>query len=741
MGKQAQKVTAPQPVQNPHVGQHSLPQVLGRAMSVVLVGALVWAVAPLTPWSGGMTVAGVIVVGVGVVTGLVLDRVGRRRERLEALAEEIAPLLGVRAPGVRLRPHRWRRGWVGRPEWIRMRYYGSAPSGDPKWSSSILAAAERCLGVSYRVRKNHEKRHLLDVEVAPPKGEVEASSQSRERLERAVTELLGPTAKMTGVGGCQEDGETPEWFTVVHQAGTKLAAAGYRNRVERTLNAMLPGRWRGLWDLQQDTVRFELRPTLPTSLWMSTEMPTDVEDLMLNYSRVAIPYAQDEDRNVIVWRPAKVPMMLITGTTGVGKTSTTRAIAAEVTKYGWPVWIADGKRVEFLEFRDWPNVQIVASTVPQQVALVHRVWMLMRERFRLMEDEGVQVADFEPLLVILDEWADFVKELLDWYQDVKPKGGPRQPPTLKEYGSINRQARLARIHVITSMQRADVSLFGSDGGEVRSNQGQRLSIGRLDPQGAGMMWGSQAIGVTIPRGVQQRATTTNNDGAPVEAQCYRFPDMSAPVGTEEGDLREAIRPAESRHPRLVIVPPEERGDLDTGEVTPADYWDFADAEWALASQRPDLDPLLRRKRAVVDGRKASSAMAMLGLGDGPETDRGESDTPIASEERPRLRVVQDEEDTRDGQMGAEPELDDYEGYEEPDQARPGELAIGDLIEVDEGSGMWVVVDEMPEEDPVSPGLVAVSWRGDGDEAGALSLSADDPISVRRPVLIDEESGP
>jgi len=58
--------------------------------------------------------------------------------------------------------------------------------------------------------------------------------------------------------------------------------------------------------------------------------------------------------------------------------------------------------------------------------------------------------------------------------------------------------------------------------------------------------------------------------------------------------------------------------------------------------------------------------------------------------------------------------------------------VGDLIEVEEGSGVWVVVDEPPEEDVVAPGMIAVSWRGDGDESGYLSLPDDLQRPVRRP---------
>ena len=46
--------------------------------------------------------------------------------------------------------------------------------------------------------------------------------------------------------------------------------------------------------------------------------------------------------------------------------------------------------------------------------------------------------------------------------------------------------------------------------------------------------------------------------------------------------------------------------------------------------------------------------------------------------------------------------------------------------------MWVVVDEPPADDVLDPGLVAVSWRGDGDESGCISVSDDILIEVRRP---------
>lgn len=90
---------------------------------------------------------------------------------------------------------------------------------------------------------------------------------SQVRAERAITNLIGPTARVIGA---ELAGEELHAITVSHEVAEKLAAAGYRNRIERVVSTMMPGRWRAVWDLQGDSVRFELRPTLPASVWLPT---------------------------------------------------------------------------------------------------------------------------------------------------------------------------------------------------------------------------------------------------------------------------------------------------------------------------------------------------------------------------------------------------------------------------------------------------------------------------------------
>lgn len=664
----------------------------------------------------------------GVVGGAVVAVAGarakRRRDLEDRLVEALAPQLGVRHLDRRIvKLSHWTWGWTGVPTRVRIHYAPGAPDNDPTWKSEILAILASRLLAPYEVSRHDRRRCRLKLAlVRKSPAELAGPPHSQVRAERAIAELIGPTVKVTAV---EVDDQELRSITVSHEAGAKLAASGYRARIERVISTMMPGRWRAVWDLEGDSVRFEVRPTLPSSVWLPATTPQNTDDLLQNYRQVKIPCAVDEDGREVNWYPARTPMAMLIGGTGTGKTSTAHGMLGQITQYGWPVWVLDAKRVEFLDLRTWPNVQIVAGSIPQQVALVRRAWELMEYRYQLIEDGKATVNDFEPLVVFLDEYAEFRSNLFEWYAQIKVKGDPTKPPTLAEVASLARKARTARIHLVLSTQRPDAEFLG---GEMRDNFGFRISMGRLSPQGAMMMWENPAVGVSLPRSCTGRATATHEDGKAVEVQCYRFPDLHAGAGTEEAQLLEAIRPTVERWPRLVIVPPEdEQADLE--EPQPPTFRDYARAAWDLAENRPDLDPLARTAgEDDLDGRAMSSTMASLGISTTSHTG------PCA---RPHLRLVDALEQFASDQDFAGPdwaehELDDYVGYAPATSCPPRDLVVGDLIEVDEGSGVWVVVDEQPEEDVVDPGMVAVSWRGDGDESGSLSLPDDVTVPVRRP---------
>lgn len=702
---------------------------LRDAALLVAAGLGGYGAAPLMGYPGLDAPALLAGFGGGALVAVAGERGRRRRELEDRVLEALAPLLGVRHLDRRIVTlSRWTWGWPGRPTRVRVRYAPGVVDTDPAWKGEIVAVlASRLLG-AYEVTR-HDRRGCtlwLALVTAEP-GSAPAPPAAQVRAERVITELIGPTASFTGVE--LTDGELRS-VSVSHQAGARLAAAGYRNRIERVISTMMPGRWRAVWDLEGDSVRFEVRPSLPTSVWLPVRELEDTADLLRNYRQVRIPCAVDEDGREVLWYPARTPHAMLTGGTGTGKTSMAHALLGQITRYCWPVWVLDAKRVEFLDFRTWPNVQVVAGGIPQQVALVRRAWELMEYRYQLIEDGKATVEDFEPLVVFLDEFAEFRSNLVEWYAQIKVKGDPTRPPTLAEVASLARKARTARIHLVLSTQRPDVEFLG---GEMRDNFGFRMSMGRLSPQGAMMMWENPAVGVSLPRACTGRATATHEDGRPVEVQCYRFPDVHAPAGSGEHSLLEEIRPLEARWPRLVIVPPGSQDDLDGREPTPPTFREYARAEWDLAENRPDLDPLAHPGGADRDGRELSSTLASLGLTPTGGGRRSPAAVAVPGE-RPTLRLVEPTWDEAEDPVvaGGGFDADEYVGYAPPVASYARDLAVGDLIEVEEGSGVWVVVDEPPEEDVVAPGMIAVSWRGDGDESGYLSLPDDLQRPVRRP---------
>lgn len=665
-------------------------------------GLLGSGVAPLLGYPGLSAAALAVGFGAGALSTAagVLRR--HRNELSDRVLEALSVGLGMRQLDRRvLRLSSWTRGWPGQPRRVLLRYAPGVPDWDPEWLAQIISVLDARLTGRYRAVAHDRSRCRLSLALitgAEPGPEPVPFAQVR--AERAVKELIGATADLRSAEFNSDDRMTA--FEVTHEVPAKLANIGYRNRIERAISTMMPGRWRALWDMENDWVRFEERPSLPRSVWIPRLSADDTNDF-------AVAVAIDEDGRQVVWRPAVVPHALLTGGTGTGKTSTARAILAQITARGWPVWVCDAKRVEFLDFRSWPNVQIVAGSVWQQIAVVQRTWELMEYRYQLIEDGLAQPSDFDPLVVFLDEYAEMRLNLLEFYRQIKVKGDPTQPPTLAQVPSLARKARTARIHLVLSTQRPDVELLGS--GEMRDNLGFRVSMGRLSPKGAEMMWENQAIGVSLPRGCTGRAMATHNDGRIVEVQCYRFPDMHAAEGTEERALLDSLRPVEAQHPRLVIVPPEDRT-----------FTGYADAEWALASDRPDLDPLNVDPDQAAAAKALGSTLASLGLGSGKDSVARDDGTPFVLRSVPSL-----EEEEYDG--GGD-EWNPFEGYAESESCGPDCVEVGDLLEVE--PGVWGVVDEEPGEDLGDPGCIALSWRGDDDESGYLSVPMEELVVVRHP---------
>ncbi|WP_233552915.1 FtsK/SpoIIIE domain-containing protein [Jiangella rhizosphaerae] len=666
-----------------------------------------------------------VLVAIAAACSFVVQLRARARQQecdraIEALARHLRlPQLTRRA----CRASRWRDGWVGVPDRVVWQYGPGAPNTDSEWLTELVDVTGRRFGGRYEVaqQKPRQRRVYLVRDLSP------ASASAGDRRVKAFSRQIFGAGSKVAVE-LDDDGEIAA-FEVRDIDAVKFSDRITQSRAERKVSNLMPDRFRAKFDVVRAQVRFERRPTFPESVWIPVVDIDTSLDVLQSYDQVEIQYAVDEDRNILAWSPAIQPNLMLIGTPGTGKTVTAHTLLVQASRYGWPIWVVDGKSIEFLGFQDWPNVQIVATTTAEQVAVIERAHALMEYRYQLITKGTVTENNFEPLLLFLDEWADFRANLLDWYADVKPGGrGSSKPRALSMAASIARKGRSSRVHLVFGTQRPDAEYFT---GDMRDNFPLKISMGRLTPQAAMMAWESPVIGTTIPRKRRGRATTVDHEGMPIEAQCYRTPDPRKVADESfEAELLDKLRPAEVKHPRLLIVPPE----LDPANADRDDdfvYADYASASWVLASSRPDLDPVAQRRCDPVDGRTLSSPLTMLGLGgDAGESREGTDATPStppsagASSMPSAPRAGADDVDDA-------PFTTVDDGYDDADEVHVGEVKIGDLVLVDDALEHWAVVVDVGD-DLIEPDCVAISWRDDHDGDGELTVSTDDIVIVRKP---------
>lgn len=708
------------PIRRPELGAPLAPEPATwprDAALLVALGLAAVGLAPITDQPGWTGPAGLVACWFAALARIATGRRAAQRADLsDRLVEAISPLLGSKQPDRRLaRVTRWSRGWPGHPTRVQLRYAPGLDDSDPGWRAELVTMTNRRLLENYQITRHDRRRCRLLLVWSPIDEDSASTPATQARAERTVTELLGPTARVTEVEW-SKDGTELVAIEVRHEAGAKLAAAGNRTRIERVVSTMLPGRWRAKWELIEDRVRFEVRPPLPRAL---PHPAPQVDD----DNRFRLPIAVGEDGEIISWHlRGAAPHAIVVGKTGQGKTVVINGIVMEACYRGWRVWICDPKRVEFMGLRGWPNVQIVATSVEDQIAVIYHAWEEMEKRYALIESGHADEDDFEPLILVLDEYRDFVGAANEWYAGVKVRGMPAKNPVFEKVSSLARKGRTARIHVILGTQRPDAEFLG---GEMRDNFATRISLGRLSPQGAMMMWEAAYIGVAVPRGIPGRGTAVAEDDRPVEVQAYWTPDPRR-LRTEDHDNRAILnhlKPAQRTHPALQVEMPEEF--LHPADDSEPMMWQAVRAAALVPSLEQPADPLedLDQHDVAESPRTPAELLAMTTAATPAQPGPSAAGHDVA-----RPRPHEDEADDVDDS------LDDYGDLVDAD-ART--LNAGDLILVDEDTNTWAVVEADPEPDLEDPDLLCIDWRADDDSAGTISVPEDSVISARRPIHLDD----
>lgn len=705
----------------------------------------------------GSAAAGFLVAAVMIAAAVPVVRRGRRAERRRRLSdlavETLHPRLGL--PRLTRRSVRCQRWQDLVPEWVTVWHavgYRSGESSGPgtaEWIAAVEKDLNRIFGATYVVLDRTERSVTWTTTDAAG---IEPPAEDEQWAASTLEDLL-PTAKVNRVERDEASGEIRA-LEVSHERATKLANAGYRRRISTSYGTVVPGEWRFDWNLTGSTFTIRRRTPFPKMV----RLPIDQvqEQARRNrqlwesnkYDDVCFMTGVVETGETQVWHPAVSPHMLTAGYTGSGKTSALQSLVAQWTATGWPVWIGDGKGIEFIGMQDWPHVQIVSSNAADHVSLLARADQLVHDRYEKVIAGVASEADLVPLLVVVDELTVLAGVVADWYAKMRAASkakGPTKTPALTDFANSLRLARTARVHYVIGMQRADQAFFSE--GDMRENIPARWALGRTTPQSSTMMWGLPHIGVTLNKRMRGRGFVMDPDGDPIEIQSYWVPDpRKVTAGSEDAAYLEQLRPTGDPGRRLLILDPDE----DLLEVDPYHAWE--DRRWDYAENHPDRDPVVQRASVTRLGPEATSTLAFLGLleddhaaaGPAPEpeaaptedTSTDEAPRPDTSEESsprpgaPDLRLVTPlEADAVPDDESDDDDEDTWEGFDEPQMANISRLRCGDLIRSD--NGQWAVIDTDVEPDPDDEEYVIVPWTC-GDLSGALSLSRSDLVEVRRP---------
>ena len=477
----------------------------------------------LTPGYGAVASV-VALTGATAMTGTATVgwRINQRRRALAAATNVISHQL--KAPVV-IEKARWRGRPVGEVVEVTLRYTELAAIGYGELlPAQLVLACSKAFGRPFRtVHQTPAKSRIrLAAATVHPAADLTEAEKQQQRVRGVVSETFGSDAAVADVVTGQDHSITR--FTVHYRsAAAKVTVAAIRRRITNAVGDRLDGRWKADFSLQNDTVTFTRRPPLPTYYPRPTDPIPARNDPAFNL----LPQAVNEEGHVQHWDIAGISAhMLRCGRTRSGKTISLIGDAVEAARRGFRVLVLDPKRTEFLGLRNWPNVELVATRVPDQVALVHLLWLEMEDRYRRIEEEGAHETDFDPILFIIDEYRQLHANVKAWWSGIKVTGMPSECPVFEEIGSLLRMAAACRIHVDLATQRPDAEFL----------KGEALAVDTPIPTPTGWTtMGELQVGQQVldedGRPVRVAATTAVSIGRP----CYRltFSDGTSLVADED----------------------------------------------------------------------------------------------------------------------------------------------------------------------------------------------------------------
>lgn len=611
----------------------------------------------------------------------------------------------------------------GHPSNLTVYYGRSIDATNPEWAAKLLAVANRELSdgtVEFKIDSVNNTRKKLVLKAVLTAEQEAVNETEDEKRERIITEaakkLLGEEANARFVR--DEQGVLTE-IHIEHNRTLELEMnPSSKARITRAMLTRIPGSYRCNWDPHQDVLSFTRRKEFPAIV----SLPAHAQPMRQSfddgasykaYKKFEILLGLNEEGQWATWNPTKDAHLLITGRTGYGKTISLHNIIQQITQAGYRVWLCDGKWIELLGYDEWPNVELIANSVPTQIRMLKHIHEIMQERYTLLRKRQATVYDFDPIFFVCDELSEMKSNIADFYAAHKVKNMPSKSEVDSWIGSLARLARKALIHMVVGLQRPDASLMN---GETRENFGGRMSLGQMGRDASIMMWENASIGCAVP-GAKGRALAMMH-GEPTMIQSILAPNPDPKDSDYDAVKVKNNLPVHTLYTMKTIKELEEKTQVhnqktDEFEEAPTPWTDYLTAPILAADGEP-IEISVRRSEALKAQLKVIEASATA-TGE-PTVDTVKM--PIVTPE-----VVMASEAP---EASAPEEFDNAVWGEE--QTGPAQnLSESDLVEVE---GEWVVVNSLVE-DPFGSGDLILDYRTINGESGSFTMSHDQQLNTRK----------
>lgn len=576
--------------------------------------------------------------------------------------------------------------------------------------------------------------HIASVTVDTPAPVTdEADSQAANSPPDDVDDELAQRAAATGNDAIAA---RIREFTVGFAYNLKVSSAYRRGVIEGMVSDALGGSWEAEWSMASRRVRFVRSPGLPILVDPPLQFPTVTRATIRSlYKHTVIPFGVDAYGNTISWDFKQSPHMLIAGQTSSGKTSALMTVATQCARRGFNVVEIDPKGFDSPGMRDWPNVSLVTAGTDEDGLVGHTAALrfiadTMRDRLSQVKINPNRADDFDPIIVITDEFSNLVVALAEFYATYKTSKEKGAPPTTKDVGILLRTARAVAIHMAIGIQRPDTMFIS---GEARDNTALRVAMGRLRSKDAAIMMFNDAVaGTRIQPGIKGRGTVQLPDGRFREMQAFYTPKIPATeeqwaaLTDHERAILTELRNVDSFWPRRV-VDSALRGYDPEDEDQSLSFADIRQSPIVLASERPDLDPLSEQYvRPLSAVRQATMDDEHADLAGVPEGHDGQSATapaaasfgaPVDGFDDDYLPTIEDE-------------------YAAAIPVAANEVAHGDLVDLSvDGVADWKYVHAEPYLTEDADGLdrLVIPYRDldDGHDAADIEVDPYEVMQARK----------